>query len=80
MKIEISERSKFIFQGRIEKQARKNLPIISSMEAKEYLEKGYDGYLAYLVDNISKTRLEEIQGVKEYPNIFLEKLSGLPPK
>lgn len=54
VKFEILGRPEFTFKGGMEKQVGRNLPIISSMEAKKALEKGCDGYLAYIVDKNTK--------------------------
>ena len=43
------------------------------------LRKGCQGYLAFVVDRRQEgTRLEDILIVKEFPDVFLDDLSGLP--
>ncbi|GAA0157985.1 hypothetical protein LIER_38562 [Lithospermum erythrorhizon] len=55
-------------------------PIVSSIQARGMLTKGCKGYLATFIDtNHGKLRLEDIQIVKEFPDVFLEGLPGLPP-
>ena len=44
------------------------------------LRKGYQGYLAFVVDRRQEgTRLEDIPIVKEFPDVFPDDISGLPP-
>ena len=44
------------------------------------LWKSYQGYLAYAVKvRNSGSRLEDIPVVREFPNVFLEDLPGIPP-
>ena len=53
--------------------------IISTMAAQRMLRKGCQGYLAFVVDRRQEgTRLEDIPIVKEFPNVFLDDISGLP--
>ena len=43
------------------------------------LRKGCQGYLAFVVDRRQEgTRLEDIPIVKEFPDVFLDDISGLP--
>ena len=50
--------------------------LINAMTASKMLRKGYQGYLAFLVDRRQEeTRLEDIPIVKEFP----DDISGLPP-
>ena len=45
------------------------------------LSKGFQGYLAFLLNTPSdKVRLEDMPVVKEYPDVFLEELESLPPE
>ena len=54
--------------------------LISMMAAKRYLQKRYSAYLVYVTNkNILEARLETIHVVKEFPDIFLEELTSLPP-
>ena len=52
----------------------------SSMMARKMLRKSYPGYLAYAVEvKDDDMRLEDIPVVKEFPDVFLNDLPGLPP-
>ena len=54
--------------------------LINSMIASKMLRKGCQGYLAFVVDRRQeRTRLEDIPIVKEFPDVFLDDISGLPP-
>ena len=49
------------------------------MTASKMLRKGCQGYLAFVVDRRQEgTRLEDIPIVKEFPDVFLDDISGLP--
>ena len=50
------------------------------MTASKMLRKGCQGYLAFVVDMRQEgTRLEDIPIVKEFPDVFPDDISGLPP-
>ena len=50
------------------------------MTASKMLRKGCQGYLAFVVDRRQEgTRLEDIPIVKEFPDVFPDDISGLPP-
>ena len=54
--------------------------LINAMTASKMLRKGCQGYLAFAVDRRQKgTRLEDIPIVKEFPDVFPDDISGLPP-
>ncbi|KAA3456995.1 DNA/RNA polymerases superfamily protein [Gossypium australe] len=54
--------------------------IISSMVAEKYLRKGYESYLAFVLNaQESELKIESVLVVCEYPNVFPEELPGLPP-
>ena len=54
--------------------------LINAMTALKMLQKGCQGYLAFMVDRRQEgTRLEDIPIVKEFPDVFLDDISGLPP-
>ena len=56
------------------------LSLINAMTAAKILRKGCQGYLAFVVDRRQKgTQLEDIPIVKEFPNVFPDDISGLPP-
>ncbi|KAA3466611.1 DNA/RNA polymerases superfamily protein [Gossypium australe] len=66
---------------RIESNESNELPIvISSMSAQSRMKKGCEAYLAYILDTkVSEKKTELVPVVCEYPDVFLEELSGLPP-
>ena len=54
--------------------------LINAMTASKMLRKGCQGYLAFVVDRRQEgTRLEDIPIVKEFPDVFPDDISGLPP-
>ena len=61
---------------------RRILPtcVISALEAKRLLHKGCETYLAHVINkSSSEVTLDNVLVVCEFPNVFLEDLSGLPP-
>ena len=54
--------------------------MIFALAVQRMLRKGCKGYLAYVVE-IGKegTLVDEIQVVKEFPNVFPDDIVGLPP-
>ena len=66
-----------IFRG-IKREIASSL--INAMTALKMLRKGFQGYLAFVVDRRQEgTRLEDIPIVKEFPDVFPDDISGLPP-
>ncbi|KAI3720372.1 hypothetical protein L6452_21288 [Arctium lappa] len=58
---------------------RETNTIISSLKARKSLAKGCESYLAYVIDaKLEKKKLEEVEVVCDYPDIFLDNLPGLP--
>ena len=54
--------------------------LINAMTASKMLRKGCQGYLAFVVDRRQEgTRLEDILIVKEFPDVFPDDISSLPP-
>ena len=54
--------------------------MISAKAAQRMLRKGYQGYLAYVVETEKEgTLVHEIPIVREFPDIFLDDIVGLPP-
>ena len=54
--------------------------LINAMTASKMLRKGCQGYLAFIVDRRQEgTWLEDIPIIKEFPNVFPDDISGLPP-
>ena len=53
---------------------------MTTMKASKMLRKLYQGYLAYVIEvRDSGSRLEDIPVVREFPDVFLEDLPGIPP-
>ena len=54
--------------------------MISAMAAQRMLCKGCEGYLAYVVETRKEgTLVDEILVVREFPDVFLDDIAGLPP-
>src|SRR5256714_6433584 len=50
------------------------------MTAFSLIQRGYEAYLAHVIDTREQsTRVEDIPVVREFQDIFPEELSGLPP-
>ena len=61
---------------------RKILPacVISTLEAKKLIHKGWEAYLAYMIDKSSfEITLGGVPEVHDFLDIFPDDLSGLPP-
>ena len=55
--------------------------MISAMAAQRMLRKGCQGYLAYVVETGKEgTILDEIPVVREFPDVFPDDITGLPPE
>ena len=55
--------------------------LISAISARCLLQKGCTGYLAHVVDTrSSKMGLEDVPIVRDFPDVFLDDLPGLPPE
>ncbi|XP_052878879.1 uncharacterized protein LOC128285422 [Gossypium arboreum] len=56
------------------------LVMITSIRAQKFMRKGYEAYLAlFLNTRESDLKIESVPIVREYPDVFLEELPGLPP-
>ena len=69
--------TKVVFYG-----SRKILPTstMTAMKASKMLQKSYQGYLAYSIEvRDGGSRLEDISVVREFSDIFIEDLPGIPP-
>ncbi|GJT35964.1 putative reverse transcriptase domain-containing protein [Tanacetum coccineum] len=60
------------------------LNIISCTKTQKYMEKGFSIFLAHVTakeveDKSEKKRLEDVPIVRDFPEVFPEDLSGLPP-
>ncbi|GJZ66843.1 putative reverse transcriptase domain-containing protein [Tanacetum coccineum] len=56
------------------------LKIVSCIKVRKYIEKGCELFLAQVTKQESKDkRLEDVPVIQDFPEVFLEKLPGLPP-
>ena len=61
-------------------QSRPSQNFISAIKAKKAIRKGYEAFLAYVVDTQNEgIALHEILVVREFLDVFLDELIGLPP-
>eukprot|EP00261_Vitis_vinifera_P016511 XP_010645575.2 PREDICTED: uncharacterized protein LOC104877887 [Vitis vinifera] len=67
----------FSFEG---KHVDKPLRMILALRASSLLKKGCQGFLACVVNEEKDLKLENIPIVRDYPDVFLEDLPGLPPE
>ncbi|GKC03822.1 putative reverse transcriptase domain-containing protein [Tanacetum coccineum] len=61
-----------------------SLTVISYTKTQKYLQKGCHVYLAHITekkseDKSGEKRLEDVQVVRDFPEVFLEGLPGVPP-
>ena len=57
-----------------------SIPVISALKATKLLRHGCQGFLATIIDKEGmETKIENIAVIREYPDVFLEDLPGLPP-
>ncbi|GJZ84736.1 putative reverse transcriptase domain-containing protein [Tanacetum coccineum] len=66
------------------KEKKSKLSIISCEKAQKYIEKGCQLFLAQVTvkenkDKSEEKRLEDVPTVRDFPEVFLEDLPGLPP-
>ena len=55
--------------------------VITSIQARRFLRKGCESFLALVLDSKrGHVNLENILVIKEFPDVFLEELLGLPPE
>ncbi|GJX62444.1 putative reverse transcriptase domain-containing protein [Tanacetum coccineum] len=56
------------------------LKVISCIKARKYIEKGCQMFVAHATEKKSKEkRLEDVSVIREFPEVFPDDLSGLPP-
>ncbi|GJY67241.1 putative reverse transcriptase domain-containing protein [Tanacetum coccineum] len=78
-------REMLIFQGNGNNQREESrLNIIWCTTAQEYLSKGCDVFLVHITmkeakDKSEGKQLKDVPIVKDFPKVFLENLSGIPP-
>ena len=73
----ISGQPKFCFEG---SSSHTSVQLILVMKDQSLLKKGYQGYLAYVVENDKDVKLDDISTVKDYPYVSPEEVPRLPPK
>ncbi|XP_071739685.1 uncharacterized protein [Rutidosis leptorrhynchoides] len=57
-----------------------SFPLISMMKDKKSLSKGFESFLAYVIDGKKeKKAIADIPVVLEFPKVFPDELTGLPP-
>ena len=57
------------------------LNVISAMQARRFLRKGCEAFLALVLDSkMGQVNLKDIPVIKEFLDVFPEELSGLPPE
>ena len=55
--------------------------VISVMQARRFLRKDFEAFLALVLDSkIGQVNLEDISVIKEFPDVFPEELSSFPPE
>jgi hypothetical protein len=70
------EGERMIFEG---ERILKSVALISVVTTQKFLRKGCMGYLTYILNSDEEgPRLKDIPVVKEFPDVFLEELPGLP--
>ena len=70
------DQSEVIIQG-IRSSVMSN--VISAMQARRFIRKGYEAFLALILDSKrGQVELEKIPIVREFPEVFPEELPGIP--
>ena len=55
--------------------------VISAMQARRYIRKEFESFLALILDSKrGQVELEKIPVEREFPEVFLEELLGIPPE
>ena len=71
-----SDQSEVIIQG-IKSSVMSN--VISTMQARRFIRKGYEAFLALILDSKrGQVDVEKIPVVREFPTVFPEELIGIP--
>ena len=71
-----SDQSEVTIQG-IRSSVMSN--VISAMQARRFIRKGYEAFLALILDsNRGQVDVETIPVVREFPDMFPEELPGIP--
>ena len=54
---------------------------ISAMEARRFLRKGYEAFLAFILDSKrEQVNFKNFPVIREFPDVFLKELPGVPPE
>ena len=76
--LKCSDLSKVIVHGI---QSEPISKVISTMEARRFLRKGCEAFLALILDSKREQgNFENIPVIREFPDVFPEELPGVPPK
>ena len=55
--------------------------VTSATFARKMVQKGCEAYLAYVIDTVkARPSVSDILTVSDFPDVFQEELSGLPPQ
>ena len=77
IRIPLSNGNTLIVQG---ERAGRKLGLISCMRAQKFLRKGCYAFLAHVTEHTSLPKqITDIPIVKDFPEVFPEDISGLPP-
>lgn len=70
-----------LVSGLMSERAKKasSTPMISAFKAERLIQIGFEGRIAFITENKQSKKLEDISVVYEFPDVFLEEISGLPP-
>ena len=73
-----SDKSEVIIQG-IRSNVMSN--VISAMQARRFIRKGYEAFLALILDSKKEqVNFENILVIREFPDVFPKELPGVPPE
>ena len=69
--------TKLVVQG---EKASSDVRVISMLKARKFIRRGYETFLAYLIDTKKETEnIQNVPVVREFQDVFPEELPGLPP-
>ena len=75
MKLKTKDGEEVIFKGR-----RQEKNFLTVIEARRLMRQGCEVYLAHVVDvEKESVKIEDIPVVRDFPDVFPDELSGLPP-
>ncbi|KAL8109066.1 hypothetical protein AgCh_025239 [Apium graveolens] len=75
VKIRVQNRKEIVFKGQ-----RQTQKFLTMLQAKRFLKKGNEAYLAYVLDTKKEVpNIQDIPVVNEFEDVFSENLPGLPP-